>query len=483
VGRPTGPTTYALAERFFLRVIGLIYLGAFGSLSIQVLGLIGSRGLLPAATYLAESRVEWGSAAYWQVPTLFWLNSSDAALVGACLAGMLLAMLVVGGVAQRLALVGVFVLYLSLVAAGQDFLGFQWDSLLLEAGFLAIFLGLSPIVIWLFRWLLFRLVFMSGVVKLTSGDPTWHTLTALNYHYETQPLPTVFGWFAYHLPEAFQRLSVLATFGIELGAPFLIFAPRRLRHGAAGAIILLQSLIFLTGNYAYFNLLTVALCLFLFDDATLRNVTPARLRIWVDERLALRQPIGDRRTAVGRIMAGLAAIPIGLLSLAYMLNLFSLPLPPPILPALEFVAPLRIANPYGLFAVMTTTRREIIVEGSNDGQTWLPYEFKYKPGDVRQAPRWVQPHQPRLDWQMWFAALGPSDQSPWFSNLMLSLLNGSTPVLQLLANNPFPAAPPRFVRALIYQYHFTDLNTLRSDGTWWRRDLLGVYFPPVSLNH
>jgi hypothetical protein len=476
------PASYALVEWLFLRALGLIYLSAFVSLSVQMLGLIGSDGILPAAQYLQRARQVLGISAYWQVPTVFWINSSDGALLGACLTGMLLALLVVAGLAQRPALAGLFVLYLSFVSAGQTFLAYQWDNLLLEAGFLAIFLGLSPLTVLLFRWLLFRLDFMSGVVKLTSGDATWRSLTALDFHYETQPLPTIFAWFAQQQPEALHRLSVLGVFVVEIGLPFLIFAPRRLRFIAAGGILSLQGLIFLTGNYTFFNLLTAALCLFLLDDAALRHVVPASFWRWFTGQPARRPPTSRLRPNAGIVATVLAAIPILALSLAVMLRLFSVPVPEFAALVLEPVTPFRIANPYGLFAVMTTVRREIIIEGSNNGQTWLAYEFLFKPGDVRAPPRWAAPYQPRLDWQMWFAALGSDQDNPWFNSFILRLLQGSPSVLRLMQTNPFPAAPPRYVRALLYEYHFTDWPTLRSQGAWWRRDLVGVYLPPVSVS-
>jgi len=469
-GHRAEPPTYALVEWLFIRILGLIYFMAFASLAVQITGLIGSRGILPAGDYLQAIYDRFGSQSYGLVPTVFWLNSGDAFLKAVCVAGAVLALVLIAGYAQRLILIALFLLYLSLVLVGQDFLAFQWDALLLETGFLAIFLGDSPLVIWLFRWLLFRLVFLSGAVKLLSGDPTWRSLTALNYHYETQPLPTPLAWYMHQLPAGFQKLSVAAVFCIELGVPFLILAPRRLRFFAAAAIVFLQTLIGLTGNYAFFNLLTVALCVFLLDDAALRRWFPDRLA----QALLTRQA-NRKASPAGRWIAAGVAVLIVLVGGFQIVRAFRGTVPRPVRVVMNWVAPFQIVNPYGLFAVMTTSRPEIIVEGSSDGRTWLAYGFKYKPGDVTRPPGWVAPYQPRLDWQMWFAALGTCYDNPWFVNFMLRLLQGSPDVLALLGKNPFPDAPPRYIRALVYDYHFTDLATRRAEATGWRREPMGVY--------
>jgi len=346
------------------------------------------------------------------------------------------------------------VLWLSLCSAGQDFLSYQWDVLLLEAGFLAVFADDSPVRVWLFRWLVFRLMFFSGAGKLLSGDPAWRNLTALDYHYETQPLPTPLAWYAYQLPMAFQRVSTLFVFAAELVAPLIFFGPRRFRHAGAGAVILLQLLILVTGNYTFFNFLTITLALFLF-------VEPKRV------------PRGRAHHAVTSALATFVGLTSGLL----LLELFNLALPPGGGAVLHAITPLRIINSYGLFTVMTVQRPEIVVEGSNDGVHWLAYEFRYKPGGVMRAPPVVAPHQPRLDWQMWFAALGTRQENPWFTRFVIRLLEGEGSVLRLLESNPFPKAPPKYIRARIFLYHFTHFG----DRAWWRREDEGLYFPPASL--
>jgi hypothetical protein len=257
-------------------------------------------------------------------------------------------------------------------------------------------------------------------------------------------------------------------FFVELLVPFLLFAPRRIRFFAAGITILLEVLIFITGNYTFFNLLAMALCLLLFDDAALRRFARARQTTW-------RAPRFQRY-----VTAGLVAF-VMLVSGFQLLEIFTGTMPQRAASALSWIAPFGAVNTYGLFAVMTTSRPEIIVEGSNDGKTWLAYDFKYKPGDLKRPPAWVQPHQPRLDWQMWFAALGSYQSDRWFVSFMRRLLDGSPDVLALLAGNPFPSAPPRYIRAQLYDYRFTNFAERRVTGAWWRRELKGEYFPTVSL--
>jgi len=469
-GKHLEPASYEIATRWFQRSLGLIYLIAFLSLEVQITGLIGSHGILPASRFLAAVEAGYGSGVWLRVPTVFWLGSSDAFLKLGCVAGAIAAIAVIIGVARRAALLVAFVLYLSLVSIGQAFLSFQWDFLLLEAGFLAIFL--LPIFprVWLLRWLLFRLMFLSGTAKLLSGDPTWRNLTALEYHYQTQPLPTVFGWYFHHLPADFQKASAVFMFFVELVVPFLLFAPRRIRFFAGAMTVALQATVFLTGNYTFFNLLAVALCLSLFDDALLRRFTRPKPN-------ALRTSPGVFQRAVTVLLVSC----IMLASCLQLMETFSLRIPRPAASALSWIAPFGIVNTYGLFAVMTTSRPELVVEGSNDAQTWLEYGFTYKPGDLKRAPRWVQPHQPRLDWQMWFAALGSYQGQSWFVNFMVRLLEGRPEVLALLATNPFPHSPPQYVRARLYDYKFTSFAERRSTGNWWRRELQGEYFPVVSL--
>ena len=467
---------YALVSWVFLRLFGAIYVAAFASLGVQILGLIGHDGILPAGDYLAAAREVLGGSAYRRLPTLFWMNSGDTALFAGTAAGVLLGLLVVVDRWTRASLIGLFALYLSYVHAGQDFMSFQWDTLLLEVGFLAIFLtGGSRVVVWLFRWLIFRYLFLAGIVKLLSGDHTWHDLTALEYHFWTQPLPTPLARYAAELPPWLLIAGTAAALGVELISVFLIFLPRRPRALAACCVLLLQSLILLTGNYNFFNLLTMLLCIFLFDDAALRRLAWPRF----ESRARDRMPPPRRTATVAAAALACIVLTVGVNRIWQTVTRTELPL----LGALtRAVSPWFIVNPYGLFAVMTTTRPEIVIEGSADGTDWREYVFRYKPGPLSRPAMWNIPHQPRLDWQMWFAALGPARDSPWFTSLMWHLLQGSPPVLALLDSNPFARAPPKYVRAQLYDYRFADRRTHDLTGQWWIRRPEGLYFPQVSVD-
>jgi predicted DCC family thiol-disulfide oxidoreductase YuxK len=463
LGHPAAQS-YGRVEWLFLRALALIYFIAFASLAAQITGLVGEQGLLPTGRFLSGARAALGSGAFWEFPGVFWIAHSDVFLHAVTWAGVLLSLLLLIGRVERTALVCLYVLYLSLTTIGQSFLAFQWDMLLLEAGFLAIFLGGSKWIVFLFRWLLFRLMFLSGFAKLASHDHTWRDLTAMSYHYMTQPLPTPVAWFMHQLPLAFQRASTAFVLWTELAVPFLILGPRVWRRAAFFSLLALQCLIFLTGNYTFFNLLTIALCLFLLDDAM----------------LAARLPLKTRTARTNPALAKTVAATILLLSVIEMWGVLTRR-SGPLDFVIEKIAPFGIVNTYGLFATMTTERPEIIVQGSNDGREWLDYEFRYKPGDLRSGPRFVAPYQPRLDWQMWFAALSGYRSEPWFVNFMLRLLQGSPEVEALLAKNPFPATPPKYVRALLYDYSFTDWKERRETGDRWKRRARGIYLRAVSL--
>ena len=471
-------------ERFtvwiFLRLLASIYGIAFVSLWVQIRGLAGEGGIYPVLPYLSAVHERFGAEGYRLAPTLFWVNGADGWLSGACAAGALVSLALFLGFLPIVSLLILWALYLSLATVCRDFLWFQWDGLLLETGFLALFVASrvlwsrptsdappSRLGLFLLRWLLFRLMVASALVKITSHDPAWHNLTALQFHYETQPLPTWTAWYAHHLPELWHRFSALILFVIEGIVPFFLFGPRRIRFAAAGVIATLQILILITGNYGFFNLLTLALCLLALDD----GVWPA----W-SGRTARRQEGSLWLRPVGALLFLLSLIP--LLGSAR----HTLPLKP--LSRLhELVSPFRVVNPYGLFAVMTTRRPEIILEGSNDGTTWLAYEFSYKPGAPDRRPRFVAPHQPRLDWQMWFAALGSAGSEPWFFSMCQKILEGSEPVLALLEKNPFPSAPPRYLRARVFDYRFTDEKERASSGAWWSRGEGAPYAPVLTLEH
>jgi hypothetical protein len=476
--------TYAGATWLFLRVLGLVYLAAFWSLGVQVVSLSGRTGILPAAAYLTNVRTMLGAQRFWLLPTLSWVSDSDAFLRLLCVGGSVLSLTLLAGLLPLLVLPLLWIVYLSVSIAGRDFLSYQWDALLLETGFLAIFLAPAVVrerwrdsrppsraAVWLMLWLLFRLMFGSGVVKLTSHDPTWRGLTALAFHFETQPIPTPLAWYAAKLPVWCLETLTALTLGLEIGAPFLIVGPRRLRVAAFCLLAGLQLLIALTGNYAFFNLLTVALCLFLLDDVTLGRLIPPRSATVQTGRL--------RRWCL--VAVAVVTLPVSTLALAGELGL-SIPGAPIVEPLATLVAPFRSINSYGLFAVMTTTRPEIIVEGSDDGTNWMEYGFPYKVGDLHRRPPWVAPHQPRLDWQMWFAALGRFDDERWFQNFCVRLLEADPSVLRLLERDPFQGRRPKYLRATLYRYKFSDWETRRRDGVWWTRERLGAYSPVLSLN-
>jgi hypothetical protein len=387
------------------------------------------------------------------------------------------------GVAPAPVLVLLWLCYLSLVTGGQTFLAFQWDSLLLETGLLAVFLaplrwlpsgstGTPAIPRLLLWWLNFRLLVLSGVVKLASGDESWHALSAMSSHHETQPLPGPLAWFFHHLPDWVHRIEARATFALELVVPFLIFAPRRLRHFAAFLLIGLQVVIGLSGNYGFFNLLALALCLLLFDD----EAWPRRLRRFLLFSGGGRTPRRELRWH-SRVLGPLAVVALLLTSAGFIQRLDADALPAPAQDVVGAFAPLRSFNSYGLFAVMTTERPELIFEGSADGQDWRPYEFRWKPGDPGRRPPVVAPHMPRLDWQSWFAALGSprSPRNAWVHGLAGGLLEGRSAVTGLLGETPFPDEPPRFVRVRLYRYRFSDWDALRAEGAWWQREEIGVW--------
>ena len=522
-GKDVRPPIYFWARRWFLRALGLTYLIAFASLWVQMDGLVGSNGVSPLNQFLPAVYERFGPTAYSLLFTLCWVDSSNGFLHFLSGGGVVLSLLLILGIAPALSLVVLFVFYLSLTIAGQTFLSFQWDILLLETGFLSIFLapwrlwprrssveaavsaasnfppaGDTPAAtvattqsrqqeppfsragLFLLKFLLFKLMLMSGVVKLTSGDDCWWNLTALDYHYWSQPLPTVFGWWADKSPEWFKHFSVAFCLVVEIIAPFFIWAPRRPRLIAAGLMIFLQIVIALTGNYCFFNLLTIALCLLLIDNSVVR-APQSREALRHTRRAPRGRALPDQLRSYATIAVIILTLPINVW-LIFTAFRPDADWPRSLVAIYGRLQSFRIVNGYGLFRVMTKDRDEIVIEGSADGIDWLPYEFKWKPGDVMRAPGWCAPHQPRLDWQMWFAALGSYRENPWFGRLIVRLLQGSRDVNQLLAKNPFPHDPPRYLRAMFYRYRFTTLRERRETGAWWKREQLREYLPTVSAD-
>jgi predicted DCC family thiol-disulfide oxidoreductase YuxK len=476
-GRDCEPPRHELGSFLFLRLFGPIYLAAFVSFSVQCLGLIGSHGILPLTELNDAVARGFGAERFYLMPTVFWASAGDFAIRAVCWAGAGFSLLLVLNLLPRVSLVAIHLLYLSLLYAGQVFMTYQWDVFLLETGFLALLLQCARTPgIWLLRWLLFRFMFMSGMVKLVSGDPNWWNLSALSYHFLTQPLPTPLAWYAAQLPPVVLKVVTGTALFIELVLPFFIFFPRRLRFVAAFGILLLQSGILATGNYNWFNLQTMLLCLPLFDDAALQRLLPRRFPA------LLRAPAAPRRALSrgGALVFGAVSAILVFVSLVQMDERFG-GSPPAAFRAVEgFIEPLHLVSSYGLFAVMTTERDEVVIEGSDDAVEWREYAFRYKPGDVMRRPPWNIPHQPRLDWQMWFAALDDPRHLRWFSHFLERLLENDSAVTALLAGNPFPDHPPKYVRALFYRYTYAAAGE-QPRGRWWDRHLLGMYFPAVSL--
>ena len=504
-------STYELSRRLLLRALGIVLLIAIASLWLQVEGLMGPQGIAPVGDFLELAQGALGAEAYWLLPTICWLESGAAMLHALCAVGTVMALMLIFDVAPGPALACLWAIYLSLMVAGQTFLSFQWDSLLLESSFVALFWapwrfgarnrcdgppGLAGLC--LLRILLFKLMFLSGVTKLLCGDLPWHEWTALDVHFETQPLPTWIGWYAHQLPSWFQKLSVAVMFMIEILVPFCIVCPRWLRHPGAALMLCFQLLIALSGNYGFFNLLTMTLCIPLFDDSFLarlarrrnrRAESPHRAHAASWRRLA---PVAVATFAIGAVStlafveemvrtlrsqqrsvqagAALASIPGPVVGALDICDTALLSWGRPAI--LKWVGPWRTINGYGLFRNMTTQRPEIAVEGSRDGRRWHRYRFKWKPGDPGRRPGFVAPHQPRLDWQMWFAALHPAGHAHWLTPLAERLLRGHGPAVKLLASNPFPEQPPRHLRFVFYEYRFTDFETRRRTGDWWQRRLV-----------
>jgi predicted DCC family thiol-disulfide oxidoreductase YuxK len=478
-GRDVTPPSYAISTTIFLRLLGAIYLLAFISYGLQARGLVGAHGILPTAQILPQVHQMLGSDAWHLWPTLLWLRLDDAMIFGLVWAGGVCAVLILLGMVQPLALLGAWAAYLSLVVAGQDFYSFQWDILLLEAGLLAIFLApwswrptVRPrapgrLARFLLIWLLFRLMFSSGVVKLSSGDPTWSHLTALEFHYWTQPLPNPIAWFFAQAPGWFQTVSAAGMFVVELGLPFLVFLSRRPRMIAFWGFLGLQAFIEITGNFGFFNLLTIGLALLLVDDA----IWPAALR-------NARGP-AIRWTRWVLPLPAIAYIAMSLVPLAGAFRTIPGVLAPLAI-VYEQIAPFRSINGYGLFATMTTSRPEITIQGSMDGVNWVDYVFKYKPGPLHRPPPFVAPYMPRLDWQMWFAALQDVRGTPWMGLFVQRLFEAQPDVLALLALDPFGGKPPRYLRGQLDNYSFTTFAEKRSTGDWWKKDPAAIYFPEIS---
>jgi hypothetical protein len=463
----------------FLRALGVIFFSAFYSLAFQLHGLIGPRGILPAGAYLAQAAEVLGPVrAAWYAPTLLWLGSGSAALTAVVVAGIAASLLLAANVWPRLTAAACTLLFLTCVAALQDFSSYQSDGMLLEAGFISCFFaprGMRPglgaadppsrLSLFMLRWEWFRIYFESGVVKLASGDPHWRNLTAMDEYYQNGPLPTWIGWYVQHLPHWYHAATVVFTLGVELVLVWALFLPRRFRIACCVLVTALQAGIIATANYAFLNYLVLVLGVLLLDDglfARLRFPLPAAGGPLRPPRAGWR---GTEMVALGVALYVTVAAFVG----PFVGGLGVLDAP------VRLLAPFRVANSYGLFAVMTPARYEIEFQGSRDGRTWIAYPFRYKPQDPYAAPGIYAPYQPRFEWNLWFASLGPWEESRWVVLAQQRLVEGSPSVLRLFRRDPFHGRPPAMVRTVVRQYWFTDLRTQRRTGAWWRRRDLGPF--------
>jgi hypothetical protein len=470
--------TYHATRFAIVRFLGFIYFVAFLSIARQVEPLLGARGLLPAQAFL--DRVGDG---FWRLPSLFWFTgASDAWLKGVCWTGAIVSLAVVFGVTNAGAQLFLWVLYLSIVHVGQIFYGYGWEMHLLETGALAVFLcplrSFRPfptsappvVVIWLFRWLIVRVMLGAGLIKLR-GDPCWRDLTCLAYHYETQPIPSPISYLFHAMPMWAHKMGAFFNYVVELGAPLLAFSPRRLRHIAGMLFLVFQIVLILSGNLSFLNWLTIVPALACFDDLRMKRLLPAK--VW--ERV--RSRVVDRPTDAHRISAYVYAAIVGILSIAPTFNLMS------DRQLMNYSwEPFHLVNTYGAFGSVGRVRHEVILEGTHDqaigeATVWRAYELPCKPGDPMRRPCLVTPYHYRLDWQIWFAAMETYEDEPWIVHLVYELLQGEPTVKRLLANDPFPDAPPKWIRAELYRYEMAPFG----DRAWWRRERVSEYMRPLRL--
>ena len=492
-----GSTNHFLARWLFLRALGLIYFSAFFALLFQIRGLIGTQGILPATDYLQSVRA-LGLLRFWYVPSLLWFSGGDRMLMTICWSGLIASIVLIANVWPRMMLLVCFLCFVSFVSVAQDFSGYQSDGMLLEAGFLSLFLGPSgflpglgrkqpPIraAMFLLLWEWFRIYFQSGVVKLESGDPTWRNLTAMYEYYQNGPLPTWIGWYVERLPHWFHIATAAATLIMELALVWMAFLPRPWKTVCFFVVTAWQAVVIATANYAFLNYLVLVLAVLLLDDAFLQRFIPI---LW-QKKLAGNALDGKRETIIpaGATMAsslrgGIFAALLVWIFYATCLPLVEMFWHTALLPTKPVAAlePFRIANQYGLFAVMTPHRYEIEFQGSDDGQHWIAYPYRYKPQALNERPGIYAPYQPRLDWNLWFASLGSWQQNLIVPRTEESLLRNDPDVLGLFAGNPFPSAPPHLIRVVLWQYWFSTPEQKHSEGVWWRRQLLGTYAPTLS---
>jgi uncharacterized membrane protein YphA (DoxX/SURF4 family) len=467
---PSVSPSFLRARWIWLRCLGAIFFSAFYSLYFQIHGLIGSHGILPAFEYLDAVHRALRVKGYWLAPTLLWINSGDRMLSVIVWIGFAASIAIILNLWPRLSIAIAGVCFLSFIGAAQEFAGYQSDGMLLEAAFLSIFLaprGIRPrmaldqppsrAAVFLLQWEWFRIYFESGLVKILSGEEQWRNLTAMDKYYENGPLPSWIGWYVQQWPHSFHAFSAGLTLVVELFVVWLLFVPRKTSLCRLIAFLIVTPLqigIILTANYAFLNYLVLCLGVLLLDDSILRGPAPAT---------TAKKP---------SIVAAVVLTTIFLTSIASFVM--------PSFPTATLLEPFRIANRYGLFAVMTRNRYEIEFQGTRDGVTWIAYPFRYKPQDVRERPGLYAPYQPRFEWNLWFASLGSWEENRWVLNTEGRLLENSPQVLRLFASNPFAGKPPIAVRAFAYQYWFTTRDERARTGAWWRRESLGAYAPAAK---
>jgi lipase maturation factor 1 len=482
----------------FLRALACIYFSAFFSLVFQIRGLIGPQGILPANEYLQAVAHSLGyGRGVWFAPTVLWLSSGPHVLTAICWMGMVASLLLLLNVWPRGMLVICFVCFLSFVAAAQDFSGYQSDGMLLEAGFIAVFFapsGFHPgfgrasppsrASLFLLQWEWFRIYFESGVAKIAGGDPQWRRLTAMDEYYQNGPLPTWIGWYVQRLPHWFHASTAFATLALELGLVWMLFLPRRWRILCFLIVTPWELGVILTANYTFLNYLVLTLGMLLLDDRSLLRFFPERWKkSLVPVATTAPRPMQTSEGSPPPSKIAKLSLTAVLLTWIFYATAAELiwfsPIPLPTAP-LVAIEPFRIANRYGLFAIMTRGRYEIEFQGSEDGKTWVAYPFRYKPQNLSKPPGIYAPYQPRFDWNLWFASLGTWRDYPIVPRTEVRLLSNDGDVLNLFAKNPFPQHPPREVRAVIWQYWFTTMSERRTQGLWWRRQFLGLYAPTLE---
>jgi Lipase maturation factor len=481
----TGGNEYWLTRFVILRLLGFVYAVAFLAAAQQLVPLIGEHGLTPVWQFLGAIHSQLGSrtAGMLHLPTLFWFGVSDHGLSIFAWVGFVLALVVLAGYANAILLAVLWAMYMSIVHIGQIWYGYGWEIQLLETGFLSIFL--CPLldgrpfpkrpppllVIWLFRWLGFRIMIGAGLIKMR-GDPCWCDLTCLYYHYETQPIPSPISRYLHFAPHWFHNVETAWNHFIELIVPWFSFGPRTGRHVAGVLLVTFQIFLIISGNLSFLNYLTIIPFLACFDDTFLRRILPGSL--------VRRAERAEEEAAPSHVQMGLAialSVLVAYLSVAPVLNLVS---------GRQLMNysydPLDLVNTYGAFGTVGRERDEIIFEGTEDavitGETkWKEYEFKAKPGDPNRRPPFIAPYQPRIDWQIWFAAMASPAEYPWTLHFVWKLLHNDRGTLSLIANNPFPNAPPHYIRARLYRYQLAPLG----EKAWWKREPIGEWLPALSV--